>query len=62
MHQNDVISGLVQQVGADVVVAPDAQNVARHGHDFGVPANPKANILALAYPRSTQQVSAILKF
>ena len=27
--QNDVISGLATLVGADVVVAPDAQNVAR---------------------------------
>jgi len=60
--QNDVISGLAALVGADVVVAPDAQNVARHSHDFGVPANPSANILALTYPRSTPQVSAILKF
>ena len=60
--QNDVISGLAQRVGADVVVAPDAQNVERHGHDFGVPANPQAKILALAYPRTTQQVSEILKF
>ncbi|MEP7243321.1 MAG: FAD-binding oxidoreductase [Gammaproteobacteria bacterium] len=60
--QNDVVSGLVQRVGAEVVIEPDAQNVARHGHDFGVPANPNANILALTYPRNTRQVSAILAF
>jgi FAD/FMN-containing dehydrogenase len=60
--QTDVVSELAQLVGTDVVVAPDAQNVARHSHDFGVPANPSARILALAYPRSTQQVAAILKF
>ncbi|MEJ0038174.1 MAG: FAD-binding oxidoreductase [Gammaproteobacteria bacterium] len=60
--QNDVVAELAKLVGADVVVAPDSQNIVRHSHDFGVPANPKANILALAYPRSTQQVSAILKF
>ena len=59
---NEVVSGLAQAVGADVVVAPDAQNLARHSHDFGVPANPRANVLALTYPRNTQQVSAILKF
>ncbi len=60
--QNDVVSELARLVGADVVATPDSQNVTRHSHDFGVPANPRANILALAYPRSTQQVSAILKF
>ena len=60
--QNDVVSELVQRVGADVVVEPDAQNVLRHTQDFGVPGTAQANILALAYPRSTQQVAAILKF
>ena len=60
--QNDVISELAQRVGADVVVAPDAQNVERHTHDSVVPGNAKANILALAYPRSTAQVAALLKF
>ena len=57
-----MVSGLAQLVGADVVIAPDSQNLARHSHDFGVPANPRANVLALTYPRNTQQVSAILKF
>ena len=60
--QNDVISELAQRLGADVVVAPDAQNVERHTHDSVVPGNAKANILALAYPRSTAQVAAVLKF
>ena len=60
--QNDVVSQLAQRVGADVVVKPDVQNVKRHTQDFGVPGNAQANILALAYPRSTQQVAAILKF
>jgi FAD/FMN-containing dehydrogenase len=60
--QNDVVSELAQRTGADVVVKPDEQNVKRHTQDFGVPGNAAANILALAYPRSTQQVAAILKF
>jgi FAD/FMN-containing dehydrogenase len=59
---NDVFSELAQRVGADVVIEPDTRNIERHTRDFGVPANPAAQILALAYPRSTQQVSAILKF
>ena len=60
--QNDVVSELAQRVGADVVVAPDAQNTPRHMQDFGVPANAKGQILVLAYPRSTGQVATILKF
>lgn len=60
--QTELIAGLAGLVGADVVVAPDTQNIARHSHDFGVPANPKGEILALTFPRNTQQVSAILKF
>jgi FAD/FMN-containing dehydrogenase len=60
--QNDVVSELAQRVGSDVVVKPDVQNVKRHTQDFGVPGNAQANILALAYPRSTQQVAAILMF
>jgi FAD/FMN-containing dehydrogenase len=60
--QNDVVLELARRVGADVVVEPDAQNVLRHTQGVGVPASTQANILALTYPRSTQQVSAILKF
>jgi FAD/FMN-containing dehydrogenase len=60
--QNDWVSELVQRAGAAVVVAPDAQNIPRHMQDFGVPANAKGHILALAYPQNTQQVATILKF
>ena len=60
--QNDVVSELAQRVGADVVIEPDAHNIPRHMQDFGVPANAKGQILALAYPRSTGQVATILKF
>ncbi len=59
---NTIVNELAQLVGADVIVAPDAQNVVRHTHDFGVQGDPNAGILALAFPRNTQQVSAILKF
>jgi FAD/FMN-containing dehydrogenase len=60
--QNDIVSELAQRVGADAVLEPDAQNVVRHTRDYGVQGNPAVGILALAYPRSTQQISAILKF
>jgi FAD/FMN-containing dehydrogenase len=60
--QNDIVSELAQRVGTDAVLEPDAHNVVRHTRDFGVQGNPAVGILALAYPRSTQQISAILKF
>jgi FAD/FMN-containing dehydrogenase len=60
--QHDIVSELAQRVGADVIVAPDAQNIARHMRDFGVQGHAAGAILALAYPRNTQQVSAILSY
>jgi FAD/FMN-containing dehydrogenase len=49
-------------VGADIIVAPDALNSARHLRDYCVEAEPQVRILALAYPRHTQQVCAILRY
>jgi FAD/FMN-containing dehydrogenase len=60
--QSDIVSELAQRVGGDAVLEPDAQNVVRHTRDYGVQGNPAMEILALTYPRSTQQISAILKF
>jgi FAD/FMN-containing dehydrogenase len=59
---HDVISELARLLGADIVVAPDAQNIVRHTSDFGVRGDPAVGILALTYPRDTQQVSAILDY
>jgi FAD/FMN-containing dehydrogenase len=59
---DDIVSALARSVGADVIVAPDSQNVVRHTQDHGVRGDPNVGILALAYPRNTQQVAAILKF
>jgi FAD/FMN-containing dehydrogenase len=60
--QNEIVSALAQLVGADVVTEPDAQNVVRHTHDYGVRGDPATGILALAFPRNTQQIATILKF
>jgi FAD/FMN-containing dehydrogenase len=60
--QNEIVSELGKRVGADVIVAPDQQNVIRHTRDFCVRGNPNVGILALTYPRTTQQVAAILRF
>lgn len=59
---NAIVTELAQRVGDDVIVEPDAQNVVRHMRDTAVQGDPSVNILALAYPRNTQQVAAILKF
>jgi FAD/FMN-containing dehydrogenase len=59
---SDVFSELAQRVGADIVLPPDAQNIQRHLHDAVVPPGEGARILALAYPRNTHDVSAVLKF
>jgi FAD/FMN-containing dehydrogenase len=49
-------------VGADIVVAPDADNVVRHTRDYCVQGDPAVGILALTYPRNTGQVAAILRY
>jgi FAD/FMN-containing dehydrogenase len=59
---NTVVCELAQLVGADIVVAPDAHNIVRHTSDFGVHGDPAVGILALTYPRDTQQISAILRY
>ena len=59
---DSVASELIQQVGADVVVVPDAQNVVRHIRDYNVRADPGVGILALTFPRNTQEVSTILRY
>jgi FAD/FMN-containing dehydrogenase len=58
----EIVNELAQLVGSDVVVAPDSQNLARHTRDYGVQGDANVGVLALAYPRNTQQVSTILKF
>ena len=60
--QNTVVASLAALVGTEIVVAPDAQNIARHLSDYGVQGDANVGILALTYPRSADQVSAILRY
>lgn len=53
---------LTSLLGADIVQAPDATNVGRHLRDFVVSAPAGVEIIALTYPRSTEQVSQILRY
>ena len=62
LEYRQILADLAQRVGADVVVAPDTQNLIRHTRDYGVQGDPGAGVLALTYPRNTQQVSAILRY
>ena len=57
-----VVSELAAAAGADVVFAPDAQQLVRHTSDYGVRGDPAVGIMAIAYPRNTRQVSAILRY
>ena len=49
-------------LGADVFQIPGEFDPARHVHDFLVGAPEGSDILGIAYPRSTQEVSQILRF
>src|ERR1700685_2024210 len=60
--QSTAVANLTALVGRDVVVAPDAQNIARHISDYGVQGDAGVGILALTYPRSTDQVAGILRY
>lgn len=62
MLETSLIQDLQERLGADGVVVPDAQNVVRHTRDLGMQADPAVGILALTYPRSTEQVAAILRY
>ncbi len=57
-----IFTPLRDQLGKDVFQLPGEFDTARHVHDFLVGAPESADILAIAYPRSTAEVSAILKF
>lgn len=60
--QNAVISELTERAGSDAVVAPDAANLARHMRDLCIEGDPSVGVLALTFPRTTQQVAAILSY
>ncbi len=57
-----LLADLATLAGADVVVAPDAQNVIRHTRDYCVQGDPRVGIFALTYPRRTQDVAAIVGY
>jgi FAD/FMN-containing dehydrogenase len=61
-RHGDVLAQLGRLLGAEVVVAPDSQNVVRHTRDYCVQGDPDVGIIALTYPRNTAEVAAILRY
>jgi FAD/FMN-containing dehydrogenase len=59
---SSIVANLTALVGAEAVVAPDVQNIARHMGDYCVQGDPGVGILALTYPRRTDQVADILRY
>jgi FAD/FMN-containing dehydrogenase len=59
---SEVAARLAHLVGAGVIVEPDTQALTRHTSDYAVRGDPGVAVLALAYPRSTQEVAAILRY
>ena len=57
-----IFTPLRDLLGKDVFQLPGEFDIARHVHDFLVGSPPEAEVLAVAYPRSTAEVSALLKF
>ncbi len=57
-----VFTPLRERLGSDVLQIPGEFDAGRHVHDFLVGAPESADILAIAYPRTTGEVSQVLKF
>ena len=62
MTDSQVLADLVALVGGDVALAPDATSLDRHTHDYCVHGRKDVGIIALVFPRNTQQVSAVLRY
>ena len=58
----NALTPLRDRLGEDVFQIPGEFDPARHLHDFTTGAPPEANILGLARPRSTEEVSEVLRF
>ena len=57
-----IIEDLSRLVGNDIVVAPTTENLVRHTRDYNVEGNLDVGVLALTFPRNTEQVSKILRY
>jgi FAD/FMN-containing dehydrogenase len=62
MTSKNVLGDLVALVGADIVLAPDGALLEKHTHDFCVHGRQDVGVMALVFPRTTEQVSKVLRY
>jgi FAD/FMN-containing dehydrogenase len=57
-----IVLELATLVGEGVVARPNSENLPRHLSDYGVQTTADPGVLALTYPRDTEQVARILRY
>jgi FAD/FMN-containing dehydrogenase len=57
-----IVLELATLVGEGVVARPSSDNLQRHLSDYGVQTTADPGVLALTYPRDTEQVARILRY
>jgi FAD/FMN-containing dehydrogenase len=57
-----IVLELATLVGESVVARPSSENLQRHLSDYGVQTTADPGVLALTYPRNTEQVVRILRY
>jgi FAD/FMN-containing dehydrogenase len=62
MTASKVLQDLVALVGADIALAPTAPLLDKHTADFCVQGRRDAGVMALVFPRTTEQVSQVLRY
>lgn len=62
MTDGKVLADLKALLGADVVLAPGETLLEKHTRDFCVTGKPDAGVMALVFPRTTEQVSQTLAY
>jgi len=62
MTDQKVLQDLVALVGADIVLAPDAALLEKHSSDYCVHGRRDVGVMALVFPRTTAQVSQVLRY
>ncbi|MET0282713.1 MAG: FAD-binding oxidoreductase, partial [Steroidobacteraceae bacterium] len=62
MTDTKVLADLTALVGADVALAPSATLLDKHTRDYCVTGERDVGVLALVFPRTTQQVSQVLAY
>jgi FAD/FMN-containing dehydrogenase len=62
MTEQEVLGEMMSLLGGDIVKAPDAALLEKHTHDFCVHGRTDVGVLALVFPRNTEQVSKTLRY